>query len=79
MKVSLICTLKNEEFSAKVLLDSLLSQSRLPHEIIIVDGGSIDRTVEIINSYIQKGAPIKLIIKGGANIAQGRNIAIKNA
>lgn len=79
MNVSLICTLKNEEYSIKEFLDSLLSQSRPPDEIIIVDGGSTDGTVDIIRSYIEEGAPIKLIIKDGANIAQGRNIAIKNA
>jgi len=72
IKVSLICTLKNEEFSVKDFLESLLSQ-------FIVDGGSTDRTVEIIKSYIKKGAPIKLIVKNGANIAEGRNLAIKNA
>ena len=79
IKVSLICTLKNEESSVKEFLDSLLAQSRPPDEIVIVDGGSTDRSVDIINSYIKRGMSIKLIIKGGANIAQGRNIAIRNA
>ena len=79
MKVSLISTLKNEESSVKEFLDSLLSQSRPPDEIIMVDGGSSDKTVEIIDSYIGNGAPIKLIVSKGANIAQGRNTAIKNS
>lgn len=79
IKVSLICTLKNEESSIREFLDSILSQSRLPDQVIIVDGGSTDGTVEIINSYIGKCNLIKLIVKKGANIAEGRNIAIKNA
>lgn len=78
-KVSLICTVKNDEASMDEFLNSLLSQSRPPDEIIIVDGGSTDRTVEIIKSYIEKGACIKLMIKAGANIAKGRNVAIENA
>ncbi|MFH1855694.1 MAG: glycosyltransferase [Candidatus Omnitrophota bacterium] len=78
-KVSLICTVKNDESSMKGFLDSLLSQSRPPDEIIIVDGGSTDRTVEIIKSYVEKGSPIKLIVKEGVNIAKGRNIAIGNS
>jgi glycosyltransferase involved in cell wall biosynthesis len=79
MKVSVTCTLKDEEKSIKELIGSILSQSKLPDKIVIVDGGSTDRTVEIINSYIKSGAPINLIIKEGVNIAEGRNIAIENA
>ncbi len=78
MKVSVICTLKDEENSVKELIDSILFQSKLPDEIVIVDGGSTDRTVEIIKSYIKK-ISINLIIKEGVNIAEGRNIAIENA
>lgn len=77
--VSLICTVKNEESSIRELLDSILNQTVLPDEIIIVDGGSTDNTVPIIKEYIKKGAPIRLIVAEGVNIAQGRNIAIKHA
>ena len=79
MKVSLISTVYNEESSIEQFLNGLLGQFYIPDEIIIVDGGSKDNTVEIIDAYIEKGMPIKLIIEKGANISRGRNIAIKNA
>lgn len=79
MKVSLISAVKDEESSIQAFLNSLPFQSKPPDEIVIVDGGSTDRTVEYINSFVSQGAPIKLIIDEGANIARSRNIAIENA
>ena len=78
LKVTVISTVKNEESSIREFLDSLLTQVRAPDEIIITDGGSHDRTTEIINEYIASGAPIRLIVARG-NRSVGRNIAIKNA
>ncbi|MFA5383556.1 MAG: glycosyltransferase [Eubacteriales bacterium] len=78
MKVSVIVTLKNEVNNIKILLDSLLVQSREPDEIVFCDNNSSDGTAEVIKEYILKNAPIKLIVKE-ANIAKGRNIAIDNA
>lgn len=77
-KVSLITTVKNEADSIGRLLESLLAQSRKPEEVIIVDGGSTDGTVEVIRSY-QGKLPLKLIISEGLNISQGRNEAIAQA
>lgn len=80
IKVSLICTVKNEEDTIQDLLNSIANQSRKPDEIIIVDGGSTDKTVQIIREFIKsKNLPIKLIVAPNANIAQGRNIAIRNS
>ncbi len=77
MKVSLICTVINEEKSIEDFLDSIKRQTREPDEIVIVDGGSTDRTLDILKGY--KGLHIKLISAPGANISQGRNIAIAHA
>jgi len=77
--VSVIATVKNEAESVRPFLDSLLAQSRSADEIILADGGSTDGTVEIIQEYIARGAPIRLIHAPGANIAQGRNQAIEAA
>ena len=43
------------------LLEALLSQSRLPEEIIVVDDGSTDSSVEIVESYARKHSIIRLI------------------
>jgi glycosyltransferase involved in cell wall biosynthesis len=80
MKTSLICTVLNEERTIGNLLDSILKQTRKPDEIVIVDGGSRDRTVEVLKSRSKKfPIPVKVISADGANISQGRNIAIKHA
>jgi len=78
IKVSIICTVKNEKETIEALLESIVKQTRFPDEIVIVDGGSSDGTVEIIRGYMDR-LPIKLIVAPAVNIAQGRNIAVKNA
>ena len=77
-KVSVICTLYNEAGSAKALMQSIVSQSRKPDEVVIVDGGSADNTVQEVKPFSKK-LNLKTIISPGANIARGRNIAISKA
>ena len=54
IKISVVVPTLNEEINIAKFLDSLLNQTRKPDEIIISDGGSIDKTVFIINNYIKK-------------------------
>ncbi len=78
MKVSVIATVLNERESIGALLDSLAAQTRPPDEIVIVDGGSTDGTLDILGRYLER-LPLKLLFQPGANISQGRNYAIRNA
>jgi glycosyltransferase involved in cell wall biosynthesis len=52
-KVSFIITLFNEEKDISAFLDSLFEQSALPGEIVIVDGGSTDNTLDVLINYFQ--------------------------
>lgn len=79
MKVSIIVPVRNEEDSIRALLDCLLGQTLRPDEIVITDGGSTDRTREIIDEYINRGEPIQLIREQAALPGRGRNIAIAHS
>ena len=80
MKTSLVITLKNEESTILELLGSIVVQSKKPDELVIVDGGSVDKTVDIIKNYMHnKKIPTRILVKKNKNIARGRNIEIINA
>src|SRR5688500_12845752 len=57
MKVSCIVTVLNEEATIERLLTALAHQTHQPDEIIIVDGGSKDSTVEKIANFTLQDAP----------------------
>ncbi|QQG41192.1 MAG: glycosyltransferase [Candidatus Woesebacteria bacterium] len=78
MNISICITTLNEEDSVERLLDSLLMQSKKPDQIIIVDGGSQDKTVEIIRHYQKKDGRIKLLVEKCSR-ARGRNLGVEIA
>lgn len=79
IKVSLVVTVLNEENTINLFLDSVYNQVKKPNEIIIVDGMSSDKTVEIIKKHkVNKIKKVKIYRKKG-NISFGRNFAIKKS
>jgi glycosyltransferase involved in cell wall biosynthesis len=77
VKVSVVATVLNEVHTIERLLDSLVRQSRLPDEIIILDGGSTDGTVEYLRRRRKQEALLRVLVFSGLNIAAGRNKAIE--
>ena len=58
MMVSIVLNLLNEKRHIRDLLDSLVIQEG-PVEVVVVDAGSRDGTVEIIKSYMEKHPQIR--------------------
>jgi glycosyltransferase involved in cell wall biosynthesis len=75
LKVSLVTTVKDSADHVGEFLASVRAQTRMPDEIVVVDGGSTDATLDRL-----RGAEgITLIEEPGANISRGRNLAIQAA
>ena len=68
-EATLICTVYNEGESIRELLDSIVGQSLTPSEAVFADGGSTDRTRDIIEEYSENHEWLKLVVEEGANIA----------
>lgn len=64
MMISVVLNLLNEERHIRDLLDSLIVQEP-PFEIVVVDAGSWDRTVEIVRKYAATHPMIALHHKPG--------------
>ena len=75
MKVSLVATVKDARPYLEEFLASVRAQSRRPDEVVVVDGGSIDGTWEVL----REAPGILALFEPGANIARGRNLAIRAA
>lgn len=78
--VSFIVITYNEEFGVKKCLKSISELQMENCEIICVDSGSTDSTIEIIKRYKKEMGNLSLFqIQGYANAAIGRNIGIKKS
>jgi glycosyltransferase involved in cell wall biosynthesis len=79
-KLSVVIPAYNEEEKIGDCLDAFLNQSIMPKEIIVVDGGSKDRTIAIVKEHQKKSKIIKLLKEGKKRSpANARNIGWKNA
>lgn len=77
--VSIILPVFNAERFLSQCLDSILRQTYLDWELIAVDDGSKDGSMEILKSYEQRDNRIHIISKENEGVSIARNIALEHA
>ena len=78
-KVSIIVPIYNAELYLSRCLDSLINQTYKNIEVICVNDGSIDRSLEIAMTYRQQYSEIIVINKPNTGVSDSRNLALQQA
>lgn len=77
--ISVIVPIYNVEKYLKRCIESILNQTYFNIEIILVNDGSTDNSLEIANEYKKNDSRIKVISKKNGGLSSARNIGIDNA
>ena len=74
--VSVIIPAYNAEMFIAQTLESVLAQTYVNIEVLVVDDGSSDRTLEIIKSFALRDSRLILLQQVNSGVAAARNLAI---
>ena len=78
-RISIIIPIYNKESSIKECIYSVREQSLADIEIICVDDGSTDKSIEVLTQVMQNDKRIKLISQMNQGAGAARNVGIKAA
>ena len=78
-EVSVIIPVYNTERYLPQCLESVLGQSFQDFEVIVVNDGSTDRSVQIIQEFAQKDIRISIIEQANKGLSESRNAGIDRA
>ena len=78
-EISIVIPALNEEKFLPRLLESLARQTRSDFEVIVVDGCSRDRTVELARTFHPRLAGLQVIVSEKAGLPLQRNLGAKAA
>jgi glycosyltransferase involved in cell wall biosynthesis len=77
MRNVLVTTCLNESDGIRGWVEDVERQTRLPDEVVVVDGGSVDGTVDVLSSWKPDRFRVRFSVEPGCTVAQGRNAAIR--
>lgn len=79
VKISVVVPMYNAEKYITACIKSILEQTYWNLEIVLVDDGSKDHTLEIARKYQEQDSRIYLISKENTGVSDSRNVGIHNA
>jgi glycosyltransferase involved in cell wall biosynthesis len=79
VKLSIIVPVYNAEKFLDKCLESLKNQTIKDIEIILVNDGSTDNSLEICNKYAQNDSRIKVLTQKNSGQSKARNVGIDNS
>jgi glycosyltransferase involved in cell wall biosynthesis len=77
--ISIVIPTLNEEKFLPKLLDSLVAQTQTDFEVVVVDGSSTDKTVDIAHSYQSKLLKLTVVVSKKACLPLQRNLGAQRA
>lgn len=79
MKISIIIPCYNSEKYLGACMDSVLAQTFIDFEVILVDDGSRDGTLALAQRYAQMDARVQVYAKENGGVAAARNLGLMHA
>lgn len=79
VKVSVVIPVYNAESTLEKCIGSILTQSYKNFELILVDDGSEDCSLEICNNYAQIDNRVKVFSQQNSGVSSARNLGIEHA
>lgn len=77
--ISIIVPVYNVEDYIQKCIESILNQSFTNYELLLIDDGSKDNSIKIVEEYLQKDLRIKLIHQENMGLSEARNTGIKHS
>jgi glycosyltransferase involved in cell wall biosynthesis len=78
--ISVVVPTLNDRAGLDELLHALAAQSRPPDEVVVVDGGSIDGTLGLLEAWrATAGVPVKVVTGDSLSIGAARNAGVEAA
>ena len=78
-RISVIIPVYNAENTLGKCIESVINQTFRDTEIILINDGSTDKSLEIAEKYAQQDSRVKIINQGNHGLSEARNVGIKTA